>query len=66
MYMREYMYFNVYVHGNFYSSMGLYLYSFVYICINLCIYSIVSSRIPCIFGLYVVYLCIIVSCEFAL
>ena len=41
-----------------------FVYSFVYICIHVCIYSTVFLLIACIIGLC--WLCIIVSCEFAL
>ena len=41
-----------------------FVYSFVYICIHVCIYSTVFLLIACIIGLC--WLCIIVSCDFAL
>ena len=40
------------------------MYSRVYICINVCIYSIVLLLIACIIGLF--WLCITVSCELEL
>ena len=54
----------VYVHGYVVVYGILYVPICVYVCIHVCIYSTALLLIVCIFG--PCWLCIIVSCEFAL
>ena len=60
----EIVYFHVYVHGDVVVYGILCVLIFVYKCIHVCVYSTALLLIACIIGLC--WLCIIVSCEFAL